>query len=935
MNTKKKNLRFRPIAILLMASVIALPAASAFGYDVGDFSYSYNLSTKEGTLTGYNGSSSHVTIPSSFTVPETYKDEDGETHTRHHTITVTSIGSSVFANKTFITSVSFHNKLKSIGGSAFQGCTGLTSVRTPSSLTSLGSSAFSGCTSLLEADIDGSNLNFDWSWWLFENCTSLRRVSFGDGVVALPGRMNGKVLFYRCGSLREVTVGSGVSTVPGYFLSGCGSSEGLSVSFSGTITEVGEAAFNNGNITNVSMDLSHVLTIGTSAFQNCIGLSSARFGSTLTSISSSAFSGCTNASSFVFAGNPPSVGSSAFNNVKRGARGYYTSANAVAWEAVIDAQHMWNGLLMGELPRVVAKVVSADVVAGSITLGWNFEDYPDGTTYKVLRTVGNESLYQVTSGVTSATFTDLGFSKAGFVGNTPCFDPVAYQVEPEFGDLSELRSAIVQTRNRYGLFVGIDKYQSDTLSELGACVSDADGWKAALTTYGGCRVPQRIVDETGTKENILKALGDWAKRVKPGDTFFYTHSGHGDVDVLRSYKSTSGYTSEDITASEFATALMEFPKGVAVIVVLDTCSSGSMLPTRKSKAKSLLSATPSSVVRSFAESVMGAMNTPPKRRLLSAAVPDEDETYPKITSGDEIGWLTAVDPIQDSIDGVFSHDCLQVAGWKYGGADYDKDGAVGFYELGEFAAYWLGRTFDEYGMTPQMFSPSILSAVCAGRVPSPNVYEKVTAPTAVAASTNEPYRVTVSWNAVSGAETYCIAWTINGEQSFDYTTGLSKTFKNLSPETELSVYVKAVNKMDVSLLSETVAGIAKSNEDVETRVINYDWSICTASENPINNNGTINYDKLNIDHDGDGMTSFQECIAGADPLNDKSKFAAKISLNANGDPEVTWEPNTPELRATRVYRTLGKKSLTDADWVDVTDKDQSVYRFFKVTVDLP
>ena len=34
-------------------------------------------------------------------------------------------------------------------------------------------------------------------------------------------------------------------------------------------------------------------------------------------------------------------------------------------------------------------------------------------------------------------------------------------------------------------------------------------------------------------------------------------------------------------------------------------------------------------------------------------------------------------------------------------------------------------------------------------------------------------------------------------------------------------------------------------------------------------------------------------------------------------------------------RTLGKKTLIDAKWVDITDKDQSEYRFFKVTVEMP
>ena len=482
--------------------------------------------------------------------------------------------------------------------------------------------------------------------------------------------------------------------------------------------------------------------------------------------------------------------------------------------------------------------------------------------------------------------------------------------------------------------VGIDEYEF--LSHLSACVSDAEGWRTCFSTYGGCTVFNPIVDVFATKEEILGQLGYWASRVKPGDAFFYAHSGHGDVDVLCSYRSSHEYTSEDITASEFASKMMEFPKGVGMVVILDTCNSGSIPSvTRRAQSRKLLSVSSSTTKRSFAESVLSVMNAKPKR-LLSAS-PSLDETgYPKITSGDEIGWLTAVDPIQYSIDGAYSRDCLQTAGWKFGGADYDRGGTIDFRELGEFATYWFGRKFDEYGMTPQMFSPDILSATCAGRVPSPDVYHRVSSSGSISATTDEAYRVTVNWSAVEGAERYTIACITNNVTNFYHTTETRKTFRDLRPGTVLSVYVKAENKMDVGLPSEIIVGVATNNVDVENRVARYDWSsIDTNSANPINSNGTIDYDKLYIDHDGDGMTSFQECIAGTDPLNDKSKFVAKISIKANGEPEVSWEPNTPELRATRVYRTLGKANLTDADWIDITDKDQSAYRFFKVTVDLP
>ena len=85
---------------------------------------------------------------------------------------------------------------------------------------------------------------------------------------------------------------------------------------------------------------------------------------------------------------------------------------------------------------------------------------------------------------------------------------------------------------------------------------------------------------------------------------------------------------------------------------------------------------------------------------------------------------------------------------------------------------------------------------------------------------------------------------------------------------------------------------------------------------------------------GNPMYVWQDYIAGTDPTDEDSKFTVKIDI-VDGEPVITWEPDTPELRATRVYKTLGKKTLMDKDWVDVTDKDQSEYHFFRVTVDLP
>lgn len=79
---------------------------------------------------------------------------------------------------------------------------------------------------------------------------------------------------------------------------------------------------------------------------------------------------------------------------------------------------------------------------------------------------------------------------------------------------------------------------------------------------------------------------------------------------------------------------------------------------------------------------------------------------------------------------------------------------------------------------------------------------------------------------------------------------------------------------------------------------------------------------------------WQDYVAGTNPTNENSVFTAKIEM-VDGFPVISWEPDTPELRGTRLYKIYGKQFLTDDDWIDITDKDKSVYHFFKVTVDLP
>jgi len=86
-----------------------------------------------------------------------------------------------------------------------------------------------------------------------------------------------------------------------------------------------------------------------------------------------------------------------------------------------------------------------------------------------------------------------------------------------------------------------------------------------------------------------------------------------------------------------------------------------------------------------------------------------------------------------------------------------------------------------------------------------------------------------------------------------------------------------------------------------------------------------------------GCRTVGECYAlGIDPEDPNDDFRitdfkvndGKVVITVNHTVDGSGNSFTDRIR------TLGKKSLVDADWVDITDIDQSEYRFFKVAVEI-
>lgn len=79
------------------------------------------------------------------------------------------------------------------------------------------------------------------------------------------------------------------------------------------------------------------------------------------------------------------------------------------------------------------------------------------------------------------------------------------------------------------------------------------------------------------------------------------------------------------------------------------------------------------------------------------------------------------------------------------------------------------------------------------------------------------------------------------------------------------------------------------------------------------------------DKDGDGLSAWQEYVAGTVPTNGTSVFQVRMAVS-NSVPLLTW---VPDLGAERAYTVEGKASLADASWSSPTN---AATRFFRVKV---
>jgi uncharacterized repeat protein (TIGR02543 family) len=260
------------VLTILFVSFNVMPVlAATTGTDTNGFTWQSDDGVTY-SITGYNGSDTNITIPSSI---------DGHT--------VTSIGNNAFNGNNDIrykslTSVTIPNTVTSIGGFAFYYCSSLVNISIPDSVTSIGDSAFAYCISLSNITLPANLSNIGNS--TFQDCQALTGITIPNSVTSI-----GTYAFLENFSLTNITIPNSVTYIGEGAFKDCKNLK--SAIMPDSVTSVGNYLFYNCQLLS-SVRLSNNLTnTGNFIFYNCFSLAGVTLPSSLTNIGNSAFENCT------------------------------------------------------------------------------------------------------------------------------------------------------------------------------------------------------------------------------------------------------------------------------------------------------------------------------------------------------------------------------------------------------------------------------------------------------------------------------------------------------------------------------------------------------------------------------------------------------------------------------------------------------------------
>ena len=225
---------FSTFAVAVPITASAAESQESVSATYGDFEYTLE-NDYTCTITGYNGSASNITIPSTIYGYKVCKVGEGafyeDLHIRSVSIpnTVTVIEQHAFQHCSNLSKVTFPTKLQYVGFCSFMN-TALQSVVLPNGTKELDEAAFSGCEKLTSVTI--SNTLKYIPKYGFSGCKNLTTINIPNSVSRI-----GFGAFWNCEKLTKVSIGSGLNDFDDQYaydfpFSGCTALESITVNSS-------------------------------------------------------------------------------------------------------------------------------------------------------------------------------------------------------------------------------------------------------------------------------------------------------------------------------------------------------------------------------------------------------------------------------------------------------------------------------------------------------------------------------------------------------------------------------------------------------------------------------------------------------------------------------------------------------------------------------
>ena len=213
---------FSTFAVAVPITASAAESQESVSATYGDFEYTLE-DDYTCTITGYNGTASNITIPSTIYGYKVSKVGDWafskNLNLKNITLpnSITCIGWAAFHHCTKLEHINIPNSITYIGNGAFEHCAKLEHITIPNSVTYIGDCAFYGCTSLDNIVIPGgAELSAQTTGSTFAECTNLKSVVIENGVTTIV-----QAIFENCVNLENVTIPNTVTEIYPLAFIGC------------------------------------------------------------------------------------------------------------------------------------------------------------------------------------------------------------------------------------------------------------------------------------------------------------------------------------------------------------------------------------------------------------------------------------------------------------------------------------------------------------------------------------------------------------------------------------------------------------------------------------------------------------------------------------------------------------------------------------------